>query len=180
MERLTKRIGFLAAGLGLLACVCLLLAGCAGGASYHNGRLETRHTIYEAQPPDASWRVIAVDNTDLAFWNEKLSASILVNSTCEGYRDVPVRSLANHLFIGIEDKVFLEQRHLPLDGRLAWYSLVEGLLDGARVKVAAYTMVKDYCTYDLSYTAPLRNFDAGFEAFSRVARDFRVIKRKQG
>ncbi|RJO64556.1 MAG: hypothetical protein C4523_18075 [Myxococcales bacterium] len=162
----------------LLLAALALPAACATLASYKDGVVETKHTRYRVEAPGKAWERIGVRNGDLAFWRDDLHAFILLNSTCDEYRDAPVESLANHLFIGIENKNFVEQKETPLDGRNAVYSVVEGELDGAPVKVAAYTLVRDYCTYDLSFSAPPERFEAGMPDFERVAARFHVVGRR--
>jgi hypothetical protein len=172
--------GLWLAVLGAVVFVSLTFLSCATTAQYNQGRVETKQTIYKTAPtPGANWTRISIAEADLAFWNDRLDASILLNSTCEETNNTPVRSLANQLFFGIEQKVFLEQKQVPVDGRWAWYSLVTGQLDGAPVKVAAYTLVKNYCTYDLSYTAPPDRFDKGLGDFQKLVETFRVVKRKR-
>ena len=159
-----------------LAAVAIL--ACAS-ATYKGGIFENDQTIYRVDPPRGGWERISAGDADVAFWNERLSAFIMVNSTCDQYRDAPVSILANHLFIGIEKKLFSVQEERPLDGRDAVYTELTGKLDGHPVKVAAYTLVKNYCTYDLSYSADPKHFDEGLPAFHELARKFRVLRRKK-
>jgi len=66
-----------------------------------------------------------------------------------------------------------------LAGREAVYSVVAGMLDGAPIKIAAVTVVKNYCTYDLTYSAPLETFDDGLPDFERTVDSFSVLERKR-
>lgn len=163
--------------IGFLAIFCVI--SCTTPGTYGKGIYENAYTVYQAPDPGPGWKRLIAGDADLAFWNKKLAAFIMVNSTCNGYRDAPVAALANHLFIGIEKKKFIKQDDAPLDGRQAIYSEVEGMMDGAPVRVAAYTLVKNYCTYDLSYSAPLSVFEKGRPAFEKLAGRFKVIKRKR-
>lgn len=161
----------------VLAVLCVI--SCSTLGTYGEGVYENDYTVYRAPEPGPGWERLSIGDADLAFWNKKLAAFIMVNSTCNEYRDAPVAALANHLFIGIEKKKFIKQDGAPLDGRQAIYSEVEGMMDGAPVRVAAYTLVKNYCTYDLSYSAPLSVFETGRPAFEKLAGRFKVIKRKR-
>ncbi len=165
---------------GCLIAVFLVsgLTACST-ATYRKGIVETEKTVYTAQSPGRNWTRIETDKSDLIFWNKQLDAFIMVNSTCDEYRDAPVAALHKHLFFGIEKKEILTEREVTIDGRQSLYSEVSGMLDGAPIKVAAYTLVKNYCTYDLSFTAPPDQFDSGIAALHRVSGQFHVIKRKK-
>jgi|GEM_PF-832296 len=159
--------------------ICLVLPVACSSGTYKNNVYEDKHNVYQVMSPGKGWKRIATKDADLAFWNSKIAAFIMVNSTCDGYKDAPLESLSNHLFFGIEKKEFIQQKRVMLDGRQAVYSEVTGLLDGARVRVSAYTMVKNYCTYDISYSAPTKIYGKGLKAFEKVMERFRVIKRKR-
>lgn len=148
-------------------------------ATYKGNIYEDNQNVYQAVSPGKGWKRIGTKDADLAFWNSDIAAFIMVNSTCDDYKDAPLESLSNHLFFGIEKKKYIEQKRVLLDGRQAVYTVVEGLLDGARIRVAAYTMVKNYCTYDISYSAPLKVYDKGFKDFDAVMEHFKVLKRKR-
>ncbi len=163
--------------------LCFLIGfsvlGCGPHVRYEKGVVKTAKTEYRAANPGPGWKPIDTRGADLAFFNEKLDAFVMFNSTCDEYRDAPTRALANHLFIGIEKKKILIQEDRPLDTRDAVYTEVQGKLDGATVRVAAYTLVKNYCTYDISYSAPGKNFEIGKPALQELARRFKILKRKK-
>lgn len=163
----------------LSAAMIGLWAGCSGAARYQKGRFENARVVYEVPDPGAGWERRQVDGADLVFWNERLSAFILVNSTCDEYRDAPVSALAGHLYIGyIEKKEVLKKEEATIDGRHGIYMEVQGEVDGYPVKFASYTLAKNYCTYDLVYSAPVKVFDQGLPMLHALASKFKVIGRK--
>lgn len=164
---------FLSVGILVMSCG---LFSCAHKATYENGLFQNEVTRYEAPMP-AGWTKLAAKDADLAFWNARLGGFILVNSTCREYRDATPSVLAKHLLIGIENRTILKESTLPLSGRQAFFQEVRGLLDGASVHLASLTLVKDYCTYDLAYSAPEARFEEGREAFMKLAERFNVQKR---
>jgi len=171
---LTKRMAF---PLVLVLCCALVQAACSG-KQYSNGVFEDKKNAYRVEDPGKGWQRIESEDTDLAFFNDGLNAVIMVNSTCDDYKDAPASALTGHLYIGIEERKVLEQQKIKLDGREAIYTLVEGKLDGVPVKVATYVLVKNYCIYDLAYSAPPAAFERGLPYLKKVAEKFKVLRRK--
>lgn len=166
------------AALGMIGVLFVLFGGlsCAPKSLYSAGIFQNAVTRYEAPQP-LGWSKIAAKDADLAFWNARIGGFILVNSTCREYRDATSAVLAKHLLIGIESRKVLKEDTLPLSGRKAFFQEVSGLLDGAEVHLLSLTLVKDYCTYDLVYSAPETRFEEGREPFLALAEHFTVLKR---
>ncbi len=162
----------------LLAFLMALLFGCAS-SSYREGIFEDSFNRYRVQAPSSGWKQVKVKQANLSFFNTRANAAIMVNSTCDTYRDAPLRAMANHMFIGIENKTYLLQESHKVDGREAVYSVVKGMLDGAPIKIAAITIAKNYCTYDLTYSAPPETFEDGLADFERLVDSFSVLERKR-
>jgi len=162
----------------VLFVFCALIVSACSGKQYRNGVFEDKKNAYRIEAPGKAWKQIESEDTNLAFFNDSLNAVIMVNSTCDEYKDAPASALTGHLFIGIEDRKVLEQQKVMLDGREAVYTLVEGKLDGAPVKLATYVLVKNYCIYDLAYSAPPASFERGLPYLKNIADKFKVLRRK--
>jgi len=166
-------------GAVLLILVMLFaLSSCATTGSFRDGVLDKKETRYKITVPGNTWRPVRVGGADIAYFNETSKAVLLVHATCEGFRDAPVKALASHLFFGIEEKRVLVREERPMDGRQAVYTELEGMLDGAPVKVAAYTMLKNYCLYDVAYSAPPDSFETDRAQFESIAKSLTTLPRK--
>jgi len=164
----------------VLALALMFLFGLfsCSSKSYKNGVFSDDENSYRILPPSANWKQLNAEGADIAFFNEKLNAVIMLNSTCEKYKDAPASALSGHLVIGIEDKKVIEQEKIEVDGREAVYTVLEGMLDGASVKLVTLVLVKNYCIYDMAYSASPRNFKKGLPAFKKIMAKFKVLSRK--
>ena len=153
-------------------------AGCAGN------RHLTKGGIYESNEAqcfvgdfEPEWVPIPeVKDAEMAYWNQRLGAVIAVNVTCDDYDDMPTRAMANHLVMGLENRKYDRWEYRPVDGRQALYGEVEGLLDGVPVKMAAYVIVNNYCSFDLIYHSPPNTFEEGSRRLEKLASVFKVIR----
>ena len=173
-----RRRLWLCCALGLSLLLLLAASSCQERqAQYKQGVYTSMQTQYELGELGEGWREAPdMEDNDLAFWNESLGAAIAINSTCKEYEDLPLKAMANHLVIGIEERRNLIWEQRMVDGREALYIVVEGFLDGVPIKVAAYVLVKDYCTFDLIYHAPPATFDEGLPQLHELARQFAVLR----
>ena len=102
-----------------------------------------------------------------------LTATIYADSNCgKRYEDGPPSDLAKHLVAGIAVGAALHQETHTLDGREAVTRVVDGRLDGVRVKVGATVVKKHDCVYDFLYIAPPRHFDTGWGDFESLVQSF--------
>ena len=169
---------FLFAGMVWFVVFMVLVSACQETRPhYKQGMYTSQQVQYKLGDLEEGWRrAPKMEDNDLAFWNETLGAAIAINSTCREYEDLPLKAMANHLVIGIEERKNLVWEQRPVDGREALYVVVEGHLDGVPIKVAAYVLVKDYCTFDLIYHAPPATFDEGLPQLDKLAHEFTVLR----
>ncbi len=163
---------------GLLVCSALvLLVNCASSAEYKNGVYRSEEATFRIPPLKAPWQRLDVEDAELAFHNPRTEANISLNATCEEYEDAPPEALGLHLLIGIVNRTVHTWEAREMDGRKALFMDVSGELDGAPVRLAAYVLAKDYCAFDLIYTADPKHFDKGLPTLHKLAESFHMIQR---
>ena len=153
------------------------MSGCASDGEYKNGVYRSEEATFKVPPLRAPWKQIQVEDAELAFHNPETGANISVNATCKEYEDAPPEALALHLLIGIANRTVNTWEPREMDRRKALYMDVQGELDGAPVRLAAYVLAKDYCSFDLIYTASPDHFESGLPVLHRLAESFHMLQR---
>jgi hypothetical protein len=148
-----------------------------------SGRVyNTKDTSYEIGELPDGWKRINIEGGDLAFWNDKLGATITVNSTCNrnGKKvNYSLKALTNSLLIGITDKKLVQTGEKTINGQIALRSDYEGKLDKIPVKIGAIVLKKDNCYYDLTYASSPGSFNEGLPDFEQFASEFKLINEKK-
>jgi hypothetical protein len=162
-----SRFGF------LLALVALGSTSCAG-RRFEAGVYRDSRTAYRIGSLDAAWSRFDLSGSNLAFRHPS-GGSILINSTCEGIKDVPLEVLVNQSLFGVEQKHELEREGFTLDGRAAIRVRLTGALDGVAVHLDLVILKKDDCVYDLELVAGERAFPASDQDFWRFAQGFQQL-----
>jgi len=149
----------------------LVLTGACLPASYRQARrLEGR---YEVVAPGAGWVAVQPGGADHAWFNTELAAAIYTDSNCgPRYQELAIENLSTELFGGLREVTDRKEERRAAGGREGILRIVYGKLDGVEMAVAALTVNRDACTYDLTYLAPPERFDAGLAAYDRVIDGF--------
>jgi hypothetical protein len=153
-----------------------LVAGCGSRTFYRAGVVHTPYTQYRVGELSGKWEQVSDFGGDVAFLNGETSAVILANASCEEYEDASLKVLTKHLLIGFTDRETLSTEEFTLDGREALSSTVLAQLDGVQLQMTFVVIKKDYCIYDMSYTAPVSTYDAGIAEFMGLVQSFEVQK----
>lgn len=153
------------------AVVLLLVAGCLP-ASYRQARkLEGR---YDVPAPGAGWVAVAAGGADHAWFHDGWGAALYTDSNCgPRYRELQIENLSTELFAGLTSVVDRKEERRMVGGREGLLRVIYGKLDGVEMNVAALTVNRDACTYDLTYIVPPEHFDAGWPAFEALLDGFR-------
>ncbi|MBI2027571.1 MAG: hypothetical protein HYS98_07215 [Deltaproteobacteria bacterium] len=61
---------------------------------------------------------------------------------------------------------------IRLDEREAQHTIATGKLDGVLIKMNIYVLRKNYCIYDLTYSAKINTYDVGVVEFERFVAAF--------
>ena len=136
------------------------------------------YTHYYTGPLPAGWKRLWGYDADLAYFNKAHGAVIMVNSTCDVTKTVPIVALRNHLLIDLTERHIVSQKEVLLDMRRALHTTVQGRLDGALVKIEMYVVQVDSCIYDFAYIVSLENYEALKEDFRKFVNPFHA-KRKR-
>ena len=150
--------------------VLLVLAGCLPASYRQSRKLEGR---YDVPTLGQGWVVVAPGGADHAWFRDDLGAAIYADSNCgPRYRELALENLSTELFAGLTSVVDRKEERRQVGGREGILKVVYGKLDGVEMNVAALTVNRDACTYDLTYIVPPTHFDEGWPAFERLLAGF--------
>lgn len=155
----------------------LALAACSSaGVSVQGNTVVAPNLTYTFGPTAPSWRPIAVENNDAAWFDPETSGTVYVDHTCERSQDTPLAALVQHQLLGFTEREFVSEETVPFDRREARHVVVRAKLDGVPRMIELYVMKKDGCVYDLGYVAPPDRFEAGRASFDAFARGFHTSR----
>lgn len=161
--------------------VVLALSACAlggGGGHLENGRFRDQTVAYAVGAPGPGWKELTLRTANVAWFNDALQASLLVNSHCEGVGDSSLEGLTNDLLMGMTERQILSQARLPSSRREALESIATAKLDGVPRKLTLFVLKKDSCVYDIVLDASPATFDAARPAYEQVRDGFHVDARQ--
>ena len=151
----------------------LLLLGCAG-VSVKNGEVNTDRTRYRFGDPGPQWRRVSLEDVDVSWVRDVTGHTLSVDSTCRDYGDVPLQALRRQQLIGFTSADRVEQREEMVDGRAALFSRWRAKLDGVPVELGLWTLKKDGCIYDFTYTSPAGGYDLEAPSLARLVSGFQT------
>lgn len=163
-----------------LAMSCLafsLAAACAGDGHVKDGTYHDKKVSYRLGMPGDGWSDLRLDAANVAWFNEAHSATLMVNSHCDGVKDAPLTGLTEDLLIGLTDRAVESQVARPWARREALETIAIGKIDGVERKLALFVLKKDGCVYDIVLGAAPAQFAAALPAFQRVRDGFDVDAR---
>ena len=150
----------------IFGTICIfLIAGCA---TLNISIDEKKSTQYEYATLPQHWKHIENTKADASFWSEKSAATIFINSLCRRYENTSLHQLTRNLLLGIQDISIIKTESIMLDEREAKHTIATGKLDGVAVKMNIYVTRKNYCIYDMSYSAIDKNYDIDLSDFEKL------------
>jgi hypothetical protein len=152
--------------LGVLA-----LAACSGVKVRQNEVL-TERTRYRFGDPGPDWRRVSLGDVDVAWVRDSSGHTLSVSSMCQDYQEAPLTALRRQQLVGFTQTERVEEREEMVDGRAALFSRWRAKLDGVAVELGLWTVKKDGCIYDFSYTSPRGAYDQQAPALARVVQGF--------
>jgi hypothetical protein len=156
---------------------CSLSAGCVCDGQLRDGTFRDSKVSYKVGLPGTGWSDLHLDTANVAWFNEALSASLMVNSHCEGVKDAPLAGLTEDLLMGLSDREVVSQTLKPWASREALETIATGKLDGVERKLALFVLKRDGCVYDIVLSAGPEKFEGALAAFARVRDGFDVNAR---
>ena len=144
-----------------------LLSGC-GGQHFDGQVFRKGDVAFRLEHLPSSWRHIDVDDTALAFRDDRNAATVAINGRCgKDADDVPLQSLTQHLFLQFTERQLTSQELFALDGREALRTEMVAKLDGVPKYFHVVVLKKDGCVYDFMQIANQRKSDDEFLNFVR-------------
>jgi hypothetical protein len=151
----------------------LAVAACAG-PSIDNGVFRAP-SGYRVTLPRDGWVVDRNSGADLELRHQSGSAAMLVNGVC----DVPAVDrrpdvLVQQLLLGVRDRKVMESGEVPVNGRAATHTLMEGRMQKSdeRMRIESYVVKGEHCVWDLLYVAEPNAFDATRGDFRALVESF--------
>ncbi|MHA1567996.1 MAG: hypothetical protein ACTSXZ_00880 [Alphaproteobacteria bacterium] len=127
---------------------------------------------FEVGPLPAGWKRMQTGGAKAAFRHLVSDQVIMVNVVYAPNRQAGLTALRNHLLFDITSRKILEQESIEIDHREAIWTIVEGRLDGARVKLALLVVRIDEWVYDMVYIAVPERFDLYLDDFQQFIHSF--------
>jgi hypothetical protein len=149
----------------------LALAACSG-VKVQPGQVSKERTRYRFGDPGPDWRRVALGDVDVAWVRDSSSHTLSVNSMCQDYQEASLTALRRQQLVGFTQTERVEEREEMVDGRAALFSRWRAKLDGVAVELGLWTLKKDGCVYDVTYTSPLGAYDEQSPALARVVQGF--------
>ncbi len=159
----------------LLLVQALSLAGCSG-PSFDGSVYRGKGFAFRIQPVPPNWTRVDDGKSALAFRNDAINASMMLNGICGTDRDdVPLESLTQHLFLLFTERKVESQEKVGLAGREALRTVLSAKLDGVPMRYETWVLKKDNCVYDMLYFAPPASFASGQVVFGQLVQSFATV-----
>ncbi len=163
-------------GVAALPLVMALLLTSCSGPSFDGAVYRGDGFAFRISPVPPSWQRVDDGNSALAFRDEQLNASIMLNGICGKDRDdVPLESLTQHLFLLFTERQIESQEKVGLAGREALRTVLSAKLDGVPMRYESWVLKKDSCVYDMLYFAPHASFASGQAMFRQLVASFATM-----
>ena len=150
----------------------LLALGACSGVKVKPGEVNAERTRYRFGEPGADWRRVSLTDVDVAWVRDASGHTLAASSMCTDYRDVPLQALLRQQLVGFTQTERVEEREEMLDGRGALFTRWKAKLDGVPVELGLWTVKKDGCIYDFTYSSPAGAYDDQVAALTRVVQGF--------
>jgi hypothetical protein len=137
--------------LSLIPFLSLLAqSGACGGMRGHlvDDLYQDGQVAFRVGRLPADWQRVQVADGHLAF-HHRAGGTIVASASCDRFIDLSLDLLTNQLLYGVEGRQEAARTRIPLDGRMALRTQMNGRLDGVPIALDMVVMKKDGCTYDI-------------------------------
>ncbi len=149
-----------------------LALGACSGVRVQQGKVSKERTRYRFGEPGPDWRRVSLGDVDVTWVRDSSGHTLSVNSMCHDYLEAPLTALRRQQLVGFTQAERVEEREEMLDGRAALFSRWRAKLDGVPVELGLWTLKKDGCIYDFTYTSPSGAYDQQSQALARLVQGF--------
>jgi hypothetical protein len=153
---------------GVVILALAMLTACAG-PRFVEGFLIDEARGFKLQVLRDGWTRVEATGAEVAFRAEPGGQIAAFIVSCDGEQQLPLKTLARHLFFGIEAKRIVTQEPILLDGAEAVHTVLEGRVSEDPVMVSSYVAKDARCVYDLLYVASPATFDERLADFEQLA-----------
>ena len=115
---------------------------------------------------------MSLGDVDVAWVRDSSGHTLSVSSMCQYYQEAPLSALRRQQLVGFTQAERVEEREDVLDGRAALFSRWRAKLDGVPVELGLWTVKKDGCIYDFTYTSPRGGYDEQSQALAKLVQGF--------
>jgi len=151
----------------------LAVAACAGPTIDHG--VFRAPSGYRVTLPRDGWTIERNTGADLELRHQSGAAAMLVNGLC----DTPAVDrrpdvLVRQLLLGLRDRKVVESGEVPVNGRAAMHTLMEGRMQKSdeRMRIESFVLKGEHCVWDLLYVAEPGAFDATRGDFRALVESF--------
>ena len=155
----------------------LVINNCQSTQIIDNTFLNPR-SLYKVTLPDKSWERINIGKEDIAMRNKENNAMFAIISHPMDTNKTTLDTLYRQLFIGIKRKNIINKQFVYINNRKVLNIVLEGELDGFKVKISAYIINADNLVHDVVYWSVPEKFGDSLEDFKRVIDSFEFINNK--
>jgi len=129
-------------------------------------------SLYKITLPDKSWERIGIDKEDIAMQNKENNAMFAIITHPMDTNKTTLDVLYRQLFIGIKRKNIINKQYVYVNNRRVLNIVLEGELDGFKVKISAYIISADDMVHDVVYWSAPEKFSDSLGDFERVVGSF--------
>ena len=162
----------------MLLCCMLVAAGCKT-VEVRKQRVVHKDKGYSIDLPSPEWKLASADEKAVVAHNKRIGGTLALLVSDKKETKATVDILGRKLFYGMKNRTFTKRSEMcKLSGHDAAYSELAAEVDGAAVKIAAYSVEAGKFFYDVVYFAPPDQFDTGKPDFERLARSLKFAKQE--
>ena len=167
---------FRSIGCLLTLAFALFVGGCSAPA-FNGSVYRGPGYAFRVPAPPSSWKQIDVDGKALSFVDESNGAIIAATGRCKvDGEDVPLRTLAQHLFLQFTERDVVSEEIVPFDGREALHTVVMAKLDGVPKQFDVWVLKKDGCVYDMYLIVDPQEFNDSVGPFRQFVQGFATVR----
>ncbi|HHT9120470.1 MAG TPA: hypothetical protein ACFYD3_08010 [Candidatus Hypogeohydataceae bacterium YC41] len=135
---------------------------------------------YQVTLPKEGWKSLEMEGADIAMESASGGAAFAIFIPSRMKKadsgEIPLGVLRTELLLEIKGKKIISSEYLTLAGQQAIRTLLEGKVEGEKVKIEAYTLTKGDLVYDIVYWARPEEFEIYHKDFQQMMESFRFVE----
>ena len=151
----------------------VVLGACAAGVTREGDFFRSKKWAYRIAVPGDGWRRVEIEETELAFFNERHGVTMILSRSCKPRLRTAPPALGRELAIGLKDREMVFDGRVDLPAGEAHRFDVRGTAGGAPIAFSAFVLTRGRCVFDLLCLGRPENLAAVAAEFEAFARSFR-------